>query len=323
VLSLRPLVVEVPAFMSAQECAGVVSATRRQTDEKGCPECGTWWIRQTRASAADRRLVDQLESRLAELVGLPTHEGENVIKVTSYTPTAERSAYTVHHEKVGRPRRSATVLVFLVAPDRGGHTIFPAATTNKSVSAAYRAITPPRGRWWRLAEGAARSDHRIGSVGMLSPEADANVHIAARAAEARCASLADAPASIDEGGGEAGLAITPLVGKALVWYHEEAAAQSQQEAEASANATGDAHVLKRADPHAWHCGCAVRASDGQGGHDSRWALQKFKEWPRDVARVATFDAIVASHIAAARGRAADHVVVQQDTCTATDGSSAG
>ena len=297
-LSLRPLVVEVPDFMSAEECAGVISATRRQRDEKGCPECGTWWIRPGLAIEADLRLVDALESRLGDLVGVRTHDGEDVIKVTSYTPATKRSAYTVHHEKVGRPRRSATILVFLAAPSRGGHTIFPAATTNASVSSAFRSITPPRGRWWRLAEGAPNSDQRVGSVGMLSPEADENVLTAARAAEERCKALVDGSASAYDGC-DGGLAITPEVGKAVVWFHEEVpAVEAQQQPKASPEAAEDVHVLKRADPFAWHCGCTVGVSPA-GGNDERWALQKFKEWPRGVSRLSSFDALVAAHVAAA------------------------
>ena len=36
--------------------------------------------------------------------------GENAIKVTSYVPTDARSAYTIHHEKIGRPRRVGPTL---------------------------------------------------------------------------------------------------------------------------------------------------------------------------------------------------------------------
>ena len=51
VLSLRPLVVEVPHFLSADECDGLVRATSRQQDEsrhdRDCSECGEESARQS------------------------------------------------------------------------------------------------------------------------------------------------------------------------------------------------------------------------------------------------------------------------------------
>ena len=52
---------------------------------------------------------------IGQLVGMATHDGENVIKVTSYRPTSSRASYNLHHEKIGRPRRVATVLVYLTS----------------------------------------------------------------------------------------------------------------------------------------------------------------------------------------------------------------
>lgn len=81
-LSIRPLVVEVPSFLTPEECEALIEATSRQRDEGGCEECGTWWLIRANANRADAQLIASVEERLSSLVGMATHEGENVIKIT-------------------------------------------------------------------------------------------------------------------------------------------------------------------------------------------------------------------------------------------------
>lgn len=151
---------------------------------------GTFWLQQERASREDVSLISSIEERLGALVGMRTHRGENTIKVTSHTPLPRdrsRAAYNVHHEKVGRPRRAATVLVYLSTPtSAGGHTIFPAASRNRTVVEAFRALTPPAGRYWRINERGAVSERD--SIGLRSPEAHAMpaVAVAQAAADDLC-----------------------------------------------------------------------------------------------------------------------------------------
>ena len=54
------------------------------------------------------------------------------------------------------------------------------------------------------------------------------------------------------------MATQPERGKAVVWYHEDSEGAS--------------------DPLAWHAGCFVV------GSGARWAMQKFKEHPREPER---------------------------------------
>ncbi|KAL3906060.1 MAG: hypothetical protein SGPRY_010689, partial [Prymnesium sp.] len=207
--SLRPLVVEVPSFLAPEECEALIKATSRQRDEGGCEECGTWWLSRANANRADAQLIASVEERLSSLVGMATHEGENVIKITvrngifSYQPTTSRSSYNLHHEKIGRPRRVATILVYLTTPSKGGHTIFPAASFNATTVHSFLEITPPRGEYWRVDENAEVS--RGGSVGLRSVDATAHVRAAQAAADATCFN------PLEPG---AGVAVQPQRGKA-------------------------------------------------------------------------------------------------------------
>ena len=280
ILSLRPLVAEVPNFLSAAECDGLIRATAGLHDEKGCLECGTYWFNgrehgrrgQNWLTDETMDLVTSVEERIGELVGMRTHEHENVIKVTSYKPTSSRAAYNLHHEKIGRPNRVATVLVYLsslIGARHGGETIFPAASPNASVVRSFRAITPPRGTFWRVDERA--SDSRYGSVGLFSPEATDDVRAAQAAADATCTDL---------NGASAGVSVEPLRGKALVWYHERP----------DGVGTSEEEHLRDAEPLAWHCGCRVKEGGGE-----RWALQKFKEHPRGGRAPERFYEVMAAH----------------------------
>ena len=99
VLSLRPLVAEVPDFLTADECDGIIRATAGQAEEKfppGPDSERTWWIHPSRAHA-DAELISSVERRIDNLVGLPAHPGEDAMKVTVSASPWSTDAY-VHAE---------------------------------------------------------------------------------------------------------------------------------------------------------------------------------------------------------------------------------
>ena len=294
VLSTRPLVVELDGFMDESECEALITATDDARGSKlnaGCPECGMWWMQEhDHARRQPSALLDMLEQRIGNLTGVADHGGEAAMKVTSYVQ-AERAAdqpqaaYSLHHEKIQRPDRIATVLVYLstLQPHEGGHTSFPAAQRREGEETeaarrrqgAFLAITPPRGRYYRIDEVGTNS--RGGGVGLKSPEAaaDPNVGLARSAAEAACRDAA--------AGTPSALAVQPRRGTAVIWYHEK-----------GRNRT--------VDPLAWHAGCFVR---GEGA--TRWALQKFKEDPDSGTPQVFWDTMEAHYAAAAGGEDANDV----------------
>eukprot|EP00401_Gymnodinium_catenatum_P051476 CAMPEP_0117555566 /NCGR_PEP_ID=MMETSP0784-20121206/51340_1 /TAXON_ID=39447 /ORGANISM="" /LENGTH=397 /DNA_ID=CAMNT_0005352775 /DNA_START=93 /DNA_END=1284 /DNA_ORIENTATION=+ len=262
ILSTSPLVVQVHNFMSQAECDAVIAASNELQGSQGaqyakpCKECRSWWMQNNdRRHREPSPLFDMLEERLGNLTGVADHAGEAAIKLTSYTkyiPTDEYippDAYVLHHEKVGRPRRIATVIVFLssLQPDEGGHTVFPAAqlgSKRDDVRNAFAAITPPLGKYFQVNEHTVSGEDK---VGLRSPEAaaDPNVEKARAAAEAACRDAAD--------GTPSAVASPAQAGSAVVWYHELGR-------------------NRKVDPMAWHAGCFVR-----GFGVTRWAIQKFKE----------------------------------------------
>lgn len=273
VLSLNPLVVEVDEFMSAEECEAVIASVKTERDFAGCgPQCSSYWPRQLSARArrpGPSPVFDMLEERLGNLTGLQDHADEASIKVNSYAKpieplTVPPDAYALHHEKIGRPRRVATVLVYLrtLEPREGGHTVFPAAQLTPAeggVAAARRvfgAITPPNGTCFQITE------HEFSSpagdqVGVRSPEAAADPNVG------KARSLAEAACRDASAGSPSAVATQAVRGKAVVWYHELGRNQ-------------------KVDPMAWHAGCFVRSLEAQ-----RWVLQKFKEHPERSSGLAT------------------------------------
>ena len=77
-----------------------------------------------------------------------------------------------------------------------------------------------------------------------------------------------------------GVAVEPVRGKAVVWYHERPD---------GAGTRSDDH-LHNVEPLAWHCGCRVKEGGGE-----RWALQKFKEHPRNGRAPERFYEVLAAH----------------------------
>jgi len=112
---------------------------------------------------------------------------------------------------------------------------------------------------------------RRGHVGLHSPEATRHVLNAQASADASC---------FDPDGEGAGIAVVPVRGKAVVFYHEERGGEG----------VADDDHLRRADPLAWHCACVVK----EGGSD-RWALQKFKAHPQGGSAPRRFYDVLEAH----------------------------
>ena len=73
----------------------------------------------------------ELEARITNVTGIPSHRDETSLLFTSQTPqpNAPSSVGYLHHDKNGRARRSVTMLLYLTTTTNdthGGHTLFPA-----------------------------------------------------------------------------------------------------------------------------------------------------------------------------------------------------
>lgn len=241
----------------AASCADGVSLAARPANSHRAPgrtEIGTWWL-----DAKQDALVRRIEARIGNLTGLERHGGEVDMKLTAHASQPRRStrAYSLHHEKIAKPRRVLTVLVYLTssaADADGGHTVFP-ATSSPAAARAFRAITPPLGQYYRVDDN-PNTAHRSMSdtVGLLSPEARADAHVrqAQQSADEACdAAAAGDAASARElsddaatpsvmssaldairrlaGGSHAALATRPVAGTAVIWYHEQLSAVAPSE----------------------------------------------------------------------------------------------
>lgn len=245
VLSVSPLVLRVPSFLSRSECEALRELRNSHVHARTAPhshqpgeraEIGTWWLEPT------SHLVADVETRIGNLTGIARHDGESDVKLTSHAaPIAWRKrAYQLHHEKVAKPRRTLTVLVYLSSSHSdtdGGHTVFP-ATASQSALGTFEQLTPPLGKWYRIYNGedmgSTLVDLKLHTVGVASVEAgaDPNVARAQREADEACDAAAAAAAvgstfsstlSSTLGsmlGSSSALATRPVEGSAVIWYHE-------------------------------------------------------------------------------------------------------
>ena len=165
----------------------------------------------------------------------------------------------------------------------GGHTVFP-ATASTNAGNAFKAITPPKGSYYRVDDNpttSGRSSHESQTVGLTSKEAKANPNVltAQRFADNACDDAAATEGDDHVIGGKGGksLATRPVAGTAVLWYHEGLVDVVDY------RGTAIDRALK-VDPLAWHSGCVVRntvkASEKDGAPPpplERWAIQIFKE----------------------------------------------
>lgn len=77
-------------------------------------------------------MVAAIEQRIAAVTGIAPHAHEDPIKLSRYEPPAAHAPrgssplLNVHHDRnAARPRRTATVIMYLRAPAEGGETFFP------------------------------------------------------------------------------------------------------------------------------------------------------------------------------------------------------
>ena len=111
VLSRRPLVVEVDDFLSAGECQALIAATKGRRDQKGCDECGMWWMQETNGAWPRRpasKLLLEVEERIANLTGIADHAGEVRVAHTRQHAAVSLAASPLPHLNLPRltsPRR--------------------------------------------------------------------------------------------------------------------------------------------------------------------------------------------------------------------------
>jgi hypothetical protein len=77
-------------------------------------------------------VVAAIEQRIAAVTGIAPHAHEDPIKISRYEPPATHEPrgssplLNMHHDRnAARPRRTATVIMYLRAPVEGGETFFP------------------------------------------------------------------------------------------------------------------------------------------------------------------------------------------------------
>jgi len=106
-------------------------------------------------------LTRAIEQRIGEVTGIPPHEGDSPLRIAVNRPwpaahdAPHTSLQNLHHDSNERPRRVATVLVYLSDPEadglEGGETLFPCAAAGASAA---------RGAAGAAARGAAGASAR-------------------------------------------------------------------------------------------------------------------------------------------------------------------
>lgn len=223
--------------------------------------------------AFDHKVVNEVEQRVAAFLQIPASLYENYLQFMLVGPSAGRPA--LHHDKNHALVRRATALVYLNGGSEaglvGGESLFPALPRG-------RASVAKRGLVLRQGPGHVRRARTLKAavdtaMKKLGPDdAWPELHFDESSSgdiHAEVMELCAAASSenmffgVDKEGPL--LAIAPVPGRAVFWWHEGRLYNSSMEA------PQDGELL----PEMWHIGCPVRS----GG---KLAMQKFKNFsPED------------------------------------------
>ena len=247
-LSASPAVFEVPDFLSAVECAAVVRVSRET--EGVMRDSGQRWRRSSHGWVRLRGAMGKrLQARASALAALPTAilEASEPMQVVRYQAGGH---YHAHHDSTPpHTARFATLLIYL-SDTTGGETAFPLAPRPGEAAercAARRAVTPTDQNF------AAHSEFNLST----------------------------------RAGCEAGLAVRPARGKAVLFYNHAAANATHLGAVEAAALHGGCDVAPGA-PDKWIANLwfnvpgeqaqleAKRAAAASGGMGARELMDEFE-----------------------------------------------
>lgn len=201
-------------------------------------------------------LMAELEERIARLTMVKSHTDEPAFMFTRQIPgmaagtdLENQALRNVHHDKNSRENRVVTVLIYLSSANAGdgGHTLLPCLPAQPRLNKTSLRPTQPKGAK-KVSKAFAGRFRELFDRGVriikASDHSEPDTEELIQACNEQCAYADDAQV----------LSIQPKKGMALVVWHVQPDGQPN-------------HL-------AWHAAC--QALDG--GH--RYALQKFKEFPR-------------------------------------------
>jgi len=127
----KPRMYTQSGFLSAEECQGLISMILRQQE-------GSQFEKKVRApldvtdkfwSTKDRMFLQDIENRLADLIGSPAHADETCLVGTLTPPGGDSIAdhLGLHVDTNAAHWRFCTAIIYLSSVSDGGHTVFPAA----------------------------------------------------------------------------------------------------------------------------------------------------------------------------------------------------
>lgn len=223
--------------------------------------------------AFGQKVVNEVEQRVAAFLQIPASLYENYLQFMLVEPSAGRPA--LHHDKNHALVRRATALVYLNGGSEaglvGGESLFPAVPRGKA-SVARRGLVLRRGPGHQRRERVLKAAVDATMKKLDPDDAWPELHLdesSGDAVHSEVMELCAAASSQNEffGVDKEGplLAIAPVPGRAVFWWHEGRLFNSSKEA------PQDGQLI----PEMWHVGCPVRSGE-------KLALQKFKNFgPED------------------------------------------
>ncbi len=252
VISEDPVILLFPSFVSESECATLLAMSQATENYELCAR-----------SAAERRLVADIEDRIGGITSCPPHAEEPPLLPLHQPPTeraagskrggVERFPSGFHVDtNGGMTRRFASALIYLTTPTSGGQTVFPLAV---DAVAAER-----RGGGVKHKEDAAAlsASHTLLRSGVYHTGNSRKPLARTLEAFAQPTPLTSTPPT--EAGHAAngrGVSVRAKAGNLLVFWTRRP---------------------DGIDPRSWHAGEVVAPESREG----KWMVRKFKEVPADT-----------------------------------------